>query len=243
MSTSTPIYCNVFMRTYCKNIEYLNVLWILNIEQFLMPNYIYCIDLKLQLKSLYIINIVPINISIYNLKNRKTEKLKNLDTYSGPPLNVLVLKSKKLVLPGPVKCNAHSPSEDCVVPKVHSVSTELTLYCYDKFNLTIIFYNWSRLMMSIGNNYALTHNTNYLKKCWKELMMTSSIFFLNLCSNKFYNNKQLRWEFYHDMKLLLKYFLNYGVLEFNLIKNKKKLIMIKCDDKITNSYTVVFNLK
>lgn len=72
--------------------------------------------------------IIIVIVSIYNLKNRNTEKLKNLDTYSGPPLNVLVLKSKKLVLPGPVKCNAHSPSEDCVVvPKVHSVSTELTV--------------------------------------------------------------------------------------------------------------------
>lgn len=74
-----------------------------------------------------LICIIIVIVSIYNLKNRNTEKLKNLDTYSGPPLNVLVLKSKKLVLPEPVKYNAHSPSADCVVPKVHSVSTELTV--------------------------------------------------------------------------------------------------------------------
>lgn len=38
--------------------------------------------------------------------------MKTENTYSGPPLNVLVLKSKKLVLPGPVRCSAHSPSKD-----------------------------------------------------------------------------------------------------------------------------------
>lgn len=49
-------------------------------------------------------------------------------TYRGPPLSVLVLKSKKLVLPEPVRCRAHSPSMVVwVFPKVHIVSTPLAI--------------------------------------------------------------------------------------------------------------------